>query len=417
MIMQNNKLKVVELFSGIGAQNKALKNINANYEIVATCDWDINSIIAYDFMHNGKQKHNDYRNKTTEELNDLLYKLNISSNGKTPLEEKTKKNLSRNIKENLLYAIDRTKNLTDITKINASNLSSDIDIMTYSFPCQDLSNAGNWHYNSGGIERNSGNRSSLLWEVERILLGMRKKSLNLPKFLLMENVTAILSPKHKRNFDDWRNVLTNLGYENKVLVLDARDFGLPQMRKRTYMISVNLSELEEKKRNKVKEIFKNYTDSDLHEAFKHEKLLMHSVLKTDYTNKEYRKEAEEANPNNTTSRQEILKKNIRITANTYSVPTITTKQDRHPNSGTIYYNPTKENKLPFRYLTPRECMILMGFLESDYQNIIDNNFKTNKKNYFFTRDKLNKMAGNSICVNVLESIFSYIIKIHKEIYL
>ena len=100
------------------------------------------------------------------------------------------------------------------------------------------------------------------------------------------------------------------------------------------------------------------------------------------------------------------------------MPTVTTKQDRHPNSGVIDFNSNRKGKSNFRYLSPRECFILMGFSESDYQRLIDNNFKTKKNTNFFTRDKLNRMAGNSICVNVLESIFEFaqdILRVIEEI--
>ena len=119
------------------------------------------------------------------------------------------------------------------------------------------------------------------------------------------------------------------------------------------------------------------------------------------------------------SRREIYKKNdILYTnkkVNNIVVSTVTTKQDRHPNSGLIDYYSEDTNKSNYRYLTPRECFLLMGFDEQDYQRIIDNNFQARKGEMFFTRDKLYKMAGNSIVVNVLEEIFKQIIYIEKNI--
>ena len=119
------------------------------------------------------------------------------------------------------------------------------------------------------------------------------------------------------------------------------------------------------------------------------------------------------------SRREIYKKNdILYTnkkVNNIVVSTVTTKQDRHPNSGLIDYYSEDTNKSNYRYLTPRECFLLMGFDEQDYQRIIDNNFQAIKGEMFFTRDKLYKMAGNSIVVNVLEEIFKQIIYIEKNI--
>ena len=98
------------------------------------------------------------------------------------------------------------------------------------------------------------------------------------------------------------------------------------------------------------------------------------------------------------------------------VPTITTKQDRHPNSGVIKYNNLKKGKCDFRYLTPRECFMLMGFDEADFQLLMDNNFLCNKNGNFFSDSKLIKMAGNSIVVNVLEEIFKQINFIDENIY-
>ena len=78
-------------------------------------------------------------------------------------------------------------------------MPDDTDILTYSFPCQDLSIARAWHGSSGGIDRNANNRSSMLWQIERILKERKDKKLRLPRFLLMENVRNIQSKKHKDN--------------------------------------------------------------------------------------------------------------------------------------------------------------------------------------------------------------------------
>ena len=72
-------MNVVELFSGIGAQAKALERRNIDHNIIATCDWDINAIIAYDIIHNGAQDNNIYTDMTDFELNELLKPLNLSN--------------------------------------------------------------------------------------------------------------------------------------------------------------------------------------------------------------------------------------------------------------------------------------------------------------------------------------------------
>ena len=95
--------------------------------------------------------------------------------------------------------------------------------------------------------------------------------------------------------------------------------------------------------------------------------------------------------------------------------TITTKQDRHPNSGNLAV-PFQNGKAPFRYLTPRECFLLMGFKEEEYDRILDNNFKIKKNSMLFTRDNLIKMAGNSIAVNVLSAIFHQIVHLDEMLF-
>lgn len=272
-----------------------------------------------------------------------------------------------------------------------------------------------------GIDRDAHNRSGMLWEVERILKERVSCNLELPKFLLMENVSAILTSRHRQNFDEWIDYLREIGYTNHIYTLNASDFGIPQKRVRTYMISI-LTKYDELKEKKVIDFFekhnlenKEYVNSIIY----NHKNLKDDILKLNYKNKQYRMEANECQPNDTESRREIYKKNDVLytnnKVNNIIVSTVTTKQDRHPNSGLIDYKTENENKSKYRYLTPRECFLLMGFEESDYQRIIDNNFCGRNNELFFTRDKLYKMAGNSIVVNVLEEIFKQIIYIQEEI--
>jgi DNA (cytosine-5)-methyltransferase 1 len=144
------------------------------------------------------------------------------------------------------------------------------------------------------------------------------------------------------------------------------------------------------------------------------------ILKINYSNSKYKEEANLAQPNNTLSRKEIFRDNDLIFDGKKNyikkpIATVTTKQDRHPNSGVIVYPAQQEGKANFRYLTPRECFILMGFEEKDYQQLINNNFEKKKNVKFFTYEKLYKLSGNSIVVNVLEGIFKQIDEIDKKI--
>ena len=173
-------VRLIELFGGIGAQAKALERLGVPFEHYRMVEIDRYAVASYNAVHG-----TDF----------------------TP---------------------------TDICAVHAEDLGIvDTDryeyILTYSFPCTDLSRAGKGE----GMSRGSGTRSGLLWEVERIL-GECKE---LPQVLLMENVAEVVSDRHMPDFSNWCAFLESLGYTNEWQVLNARDFGVPQNRIRCYMVS------------------------------------------------------------------------------------------------------------------------------------------------------------------------------------
>lgn len=413
-------LKMVETFSGIGAQAKALKNIKIDYEILNTADWDVNAIIAYDYIHNGKPLKSKYDTMNKYELLDELSNYTLSLDGKKPATKRQIESQNIEFLRRLCYSIDRTHNLISVTDIKGEDLPNDMNILTYSFPCQDLSLAGCWHGNNSGIDRNANNRSSMLWQIERILKERKEKKLSMPRFLLMENVRNIMSKKHEANFQMWKDSLSEMGYSNYVFALNATNFGAPQKRVRAYMVSV-LTNGDKKLKEALDKYFEENNLEKIQSASELERKMtrISSILKIDYTNPIYKKEADESQPKNTTSRRQIYAENEKLYHNgEYAkiAPTLTTKQDRHPNSGVIDYDNNKNGMSNFRYLTPREGFLLMGFDEKDFNKLMENDFITFRGNKFFTRDKLNKMAGNSIVVNVLEEIFKQIDYIDKNIF-
>ena len=113
-----------------------------------------------------------------------------------------------------------------------------------------------------------------------------------------------------------------------------------------------------------------------------------------------------------TSAASILEGNI-INPEIDTIRTITTKQDRNPNSGNLYFDSGIEGKGKFRYLTPRECMLFMGFKDMDYWKLKNNNVAFHKGDQLFSRDKIIRMAGNSIPVKLLEGVFWQILQIDK----
>lgn len=397
-------LKMIETFSGIGAQAKALKNIGVDFKIIGTADWDINAIIAYDLIHHGKQDLSKYEDATREDMLKKLRKYTLSTDGKSAASWDIVKNLSMDVLRRVCAAIDRTNNYVSVTDMNGALLPADMDALTYSFPCQDLSVAHAWHGKTEGIDRSAANRSSMLWEIERILKERQASPRQMPKFLLMENVPNIISRSHSKNFDDWKQSLEDLGYHNQFYVLNANNFGMPQTRKRAYLISVYVGN-----DMKLKKKLENYFKANDLTKIKKPQQSLSKFLRTDYSNDLFRREADSSQPNDTPSRRGIFEKNVRLYdgIGTYSdyVPTITTKQDRHPNAGTVVYNSGRTGKSKFRYLTGRECMLLMGFEDADYEAIMQGNFMRNVADTFFNNNKVVKMAGNSIVVPVLEEVF------------
>ena len=106
-------------------------------------------------------------------------------------------------------------------------------MLTYSFPCQDLSLAGKL----GGMKEGSGTRSSMIWQVGRILTELKEEN-QLPDVLIMENVPTVCGEKNKEDFNKWLNFLDNLGYQSYYKILSATDYGIPQTRRRCFVVSL-----------------------------------------------------------------------------------------------------------------------------------------------------------------------------------
>ncbi|MEQ4488273.1 MAG: DNA (cytosine-5-)-methyltransferase [Dehalococcoides mccartyi] len=406
-------LRIVEAFSGIGSQVQALNNIKLETEVAATIEWDINAIYAYDIIHNGVQDLSNFPNYKKPDAIKKLLKFGVSTDGKNLANEMMLRTLSADSLRRFLYAIERTKNLVNITNVTASDLPTKIDLLTYSFPCQDLSVCGSWHGNMTGINKDVNNRSGMLWEVERILKEYVETEKKLPKFLLMENVRNILSRLHHNNFNDWKQTLEDMGYINQVYTLNSINFGIPQQRNRTFMLSVHCNDIL--KKAMLETYFKK---NDLAKLNPREIKPLSEFLRTDYSIPDYFLEAEESNPYYTPSRKRIHEEN-EIIFNGYayaeSIKTITTKQDRNPNSGLITYKSKTLGKAPYRNLTPRECFLLMGFDEDAFDRLMTFNIETRKGQKLYSREKTIKLAGNSIVVNVLEEIFKQVAYIKSEI--
>jgi DNA (cytosine-5)-methyltransferase 1 len=191
------------------------------------------------------------------------------------------------------------------------------------------------------------------------------------------------------------------------------------------MISVFVGDDTNKERT-VEEFFEFKTKESIVEEFKNSEYFkdttIDELLRIDYQNKTLWNEAVECTPNDTVSRREIWDENPKLVLEgniinpEYDViRTITTKQDRNPNSGNLYFDCGIDGRGKFRYLTPRECFLFMGFTDEDYDNVIKNNPEVHKNSKLFPRDKLIRMAGNSIPVKLLEGVFYQIKQLDEYI--
>ena len=174
-------IRLIELFRGIGSQAKRMRNLGLDFETYRVCEWDKYCIRSYNAIHG------------------------------TDFET------------------------SDITKLKGDDLGIvETDkycyVVTYSFPCQDLSLAGR----GAGMTKGQGTRSGLLWEVERLL----NECGQLPQVLMMENVPQVHGKKNIEDFKAWISFLESKGYSCHWQDLNAKDYGIPQNRNRCFMISI-----------------------------------------------------------------------------------------------------------------------------------------------------------------------------------
>lgn len=235
--INNKPIRLISLFAGYDSQFLALKYLGIPFEHYRISEWAVKSIQANKDI-TAPNDNTDYsKDLSTSQIKQWLYN-RISSDYNTPMNEQQINRLSEHKVRTIYNNMQATHNLGSITKITATDLNIvDTDkftyIMTYSFPCQDLSLAGQ----RKGMSKGNGTRSGLLWEVERLLIELNK-SKSLPTILLLENVPQVHGTKNKQDFNNWCNFLESLGYKNYWQDLNAKDYGIPQNRNRCFMISI-----------------------------------------------------------------------------------------------------------------------------------------------------------------------------------
>lgn len=381
-------IKLLSLFSGIGAFEKALDNIGVDYELINYCEIDKYASKSYSLIHN----------------------------------------------------VSEEKNLKDVTKIDTSKLPHDIDMVTYGFPCQDISNAGK--QKGFTDERGNRTRSGLFFEALRIIKDTK------PKIAIAENVKALTSKKFTKEFDIVLKSLNDVGYNCYWKVLNSKNYGIPQNRDRVFIVSIR----------------KDIDNFDFHFPQPKElKLKLNNLLESNVDEKYYLSEKLEIYALGNAVNKELkdmykrenayLNKDISYTINTNSIRRVgdtnyicdgickeiqvkdflkikeATKKGyseayagdyvniQFPNSKTRRGRVGKgiantlltskencvvvENPLRLRRLTEKECFRLMGFDDSDCDILINNGI---------SMTQIYKQAGNSIVVDVLEALFTELFK-------
>lgn len=442
-------MKILSLFSGIGAFEKALDYLNINYELVNYCEIDKYASKAYSLIHN--------------------------------------------VSENM--------NLGDITKVDTSKLPKDIDLITYGFPCQDISLVGKQQ----GMFNNDGSktRSGLFFEALRIIEDTK------PKIAIAENVKNLVSKKFNAQFQAVLQSLEETGYNNYWKVLNAKDYGIPQNRERVFIVSIRKDidpgSFEFPKPFELKLRLKDMLEDEVDEKYFLSDKMIEYIIATDYkqpkqilireaTKKGYavaevsdrevvnlwaETQAKMTTPEGNIKRYigsdiiDIFKegqvadisfpngynKGPRVHDECPTLNGTTTKssfvvkvKDKVDNEIPLYTNYKKlvetveKNEMPvdevkhmdlynrnltdncgtlsdpchnnnrlwdglrIRKLTPKECFRLMGFQDKDIECLIENKI---------SNTQLYKMAGNSIVVDVLKYIFVELFKVinihYKEI--
>ena len=394
-------IKYLSLFSGIGAFEKALQRLEIPYELVGYCEIDKYASKAY----------------------------------------------------SLLHSVPESMNFGDITQLDETQLPDDIDLITYGFPCQDISLAGQ----QKGLLNDDGTktRSGLFFDALRIIEHTQ------PQIAIAENVKNLTSQKFSEQFDTVLSSLENVGYNNYWKVLNAKDYEVPQNRERVFIISIRkdidtgvfefpdpvplkkcLKDLledsveekyyvdPERVKNLIPQLTEKQISNTVRGGDREPMILVRANTKKGYEVAELGDSINLEYPNSTTRRGRVGKQ-IAQTITTSPQqggvvlkPTVKGVNDMvepvNPMpDGTCrtiknqYYKTSQANfersttfgatgvqdGLAIRKLTPKECFRLMGFDDSDVDLLMQNGI---------SNTQLYKMAGNSIVVNVLEFIFCQI---------
>lgn len=337
-------MKLLSLFSGIGAFEKALSNLKKGYDLVGYCEIDPHASLSYAAIH----------------------------------------------------GVNGALNYRDVTKIDEAKLPKDIDLITYGFPCQDISVTGK---QKGLFEKDGSlTRSGLFFDALRVIKATK------PKVAIAENVKNLTSSKFAMEFDLVLSSLEQAGYNNYYKVLKASDYGTPQARERVFVVSIR-QDVDKKifqfpavcpLQHSLLELSDFREQDDLTEVFFNRYLEMEDCLAEMEDFQEYLQ-------NLPVSQNEIHTKRM----NLYSFNEMNTITLLTGISGTLtcrnVVNNCKKYYVNGRLYrpSPKMCFRLMGFSDDDYEKA---------RQAVLNDGYLYKQAGNSIVVGVAEKLLEAVFK-------
>ena len=392
-------LNILSLFSGIGAFEKALENLGVEFNLLAFCEFDKYASKSYCAIH----------------------------------------------------GVDESKNLGDISRVDETKLPKNIDILTYGFPCQDISISGKQKglFNEDGTQT----RSGLFFEALRIIEATK------PKIAIAENVKNLTSKKFNAQFQIVLASLEAAGYNNYWKVLNAKDYGVPQNRERVFIVSIRkdidhgLFQFPEgfPLEKRLKDVLEDEVDEKYHLSA--EAMSQITTSKSGHcdliqvgqmygTEREPNPQAgrvygvegisptmDTCSGGNRMPKVAVamrgrydgagnVQQTVEVSNREYANAITTVQKDslvgepiivedfyKNRDERTYYdYSPTLRadrnglkvcNNLHIRKLTPKECFRLMGFDDESFQ----------KAEVVNSNTQLYKQAGNSIVVDVLEELF------------
>lgn len=351
-------IRLATVFSGIGAIEQALKKNKENFNIVFACDNGEREIsISSEEVNELKHLNNFDRNKIVKELYESTGKINY-------------------VKESYFanYHINEENWFEDIRFIDGNEYKGKVDLFVGGSPCQSFSVIGK----RKGLEDA---RGTLFYEYARLIKEIQ------PKVFIYENVVGMLNHDKGKTWEIIQNIFMSLGYDIHWSILNSKDYGIPQNRRRVFVVgfkskknftfpkpielSTNTFDYLEKPPISAKHYLgRKGFEFVTGEKNKNRARVNRKIIQTQKANQQFNWNGD------------FIFENIQILKDDFAIMNRAYIGEYNGQMGAI------------RQLTNRECLRLMGFDDS-FKIVVDS---TNAY----------RQAGNSIVVNVLQKILNSI---------